>query len=309
MKKYLSLGLAFCLIIALCGCGNDVTDPTTTKTFSLNELSPSGGYSLSTEAMTCQVLVTEQSEYILYSNSERTMICYVDQDELLLLDDSEGLTTYYTENTTEQTMDFTHPLENLWEELKELDFTYQSSENGKDIYSAVTINQVTDQEQIPYIMYVIDMTWTDGENYTFSYYVYDDGATLISAEAPDEINPLLNSETKWKIDLDTMSIINTETQQNIPFSISSTTTGEAISPDGSNTVISEQTIETILYYDPTVSKVTAIQYVNDGVDGSQIEVLYEAAFEKPEITAQMEEMDTTSAQYLIMLASLLDNLL
>ena len=57
------------------------------------------------------------------------------------------------------------------------------------------------------------MTWTDNKEYQYQYFAFVNGDVLVSAYAPDEINPYFTKDCKWKFDVENLVVYNEETKE------------------------------------------------------------------------------------------------
>lgn len=299
MKKLLSICLTMTIVLCLAACSK------TPQQLTIPDPGTSGGYEIQTDTIYCKTVIDGGCKYTRCEllNSDQIIEFYATATELTILHHLDGTTTYYTESYPTAQI-YPHPLESTFDELRELEFRYLRSDADCSVYEAVQTVQTVEEVQIDYTLYNIEMDWTDGEHYVFRYYVYADGTTLISAEAPDEINPLITADTAWKIDLDKQCLTNADTSKQVAFSVESTQTGKALSPNGSSTSISETQTHIYIYANSINNEIVKIQYE----DGSDITVLNTANIEKIEITSNMTEMDSEALQTVMMLIYALESL-
>lgn len=305
-----------CITLVMTGCTTTHSESKDEQysegNFVIPENGSIGGYELESDNMYCMAVTDGLCEYVKYESKSGNHVIeyYASQTETIIIDHMESETTYYRETFDKEKEVYPNPLQNAYDELRELEFEqmpeYESEE--WNVFQATQISQVMNQEQIDYTKYQIEMTWTDGKIYNYSYYQYADGATLISAEAPDEINDLLTPDTKWVIDIGRLCIENKETNQEVSIQIVGTTTGQALSPNG-GTSTTEETTYIRVYADKENGKIMRLQYSKkDSATETSINVLQEAEISKPEITGDMTEMDNETLQMAFMLIGVMQSL-
>ena len=233
-----------------------------------------------------------------------TVEYYASESEILMLYTQNGRTMYYTE-AVQEPVQYDNPLSTVYDALRQLDFLLQEQSDERYIYEAIKTEQIVDSQQIPYTVYTIQTQWTDGNTYIFKYYEYSDGAILISAEAPGEINPLLMPSTPWVIDLANSCIRNTQSNQSVAFTVTQTSTGQALSPNGGNTQVTENETHIYAYVDANTKTITKLKYE----DGADVSILYTANIQKPILTTDMVPMDSRTLQVAMMLIYTIESLL
>ena len=298
MKKLLSILL---FVILLCGCTCNAAQKLT-----IPEASTVGGYEMTTDTISCTVIANGEYKYTrFHSNTDdMTVECYATPTETVILCIQNGSTMYYTE-TVEYPIRYNNPLKAVYDSLRELEFLLEEQTDTSFVYKAVKTEQVVDAQQIPYTVYTLQTQWTDGKTYTFKYYEYSDGAILISAEAPDEINPMLTENTPWVVDLDKSCIRNTNTDKEIAVAVLQISAGEALSPNGSNTQVTEKKTHIYAHVDSKTGKIAKLQYEG----GADVNILYTADIQEPVITPDMTPMDSYTLQSAMMLIYTIESLL
>lgn len=251
------------------------------------------------------------SKYLKYeSKSEnRTVEYYSDQTEMVYIAISDSGTVYYTERLNDTDLTYSNPLEILYDNLNQFTFEPILSEGSDNIYKTIKTEQIVDQEQIHYTKYEIKMTWLDDKVYEYSYYEYVDGSTLISAEAPTEINDRLNKNTKWAIDIDNQFVVNTDTKEIYEFEITNTSSGKAVSPDGNFTTTTEKETSICIYMDSENERIEKIIYAGeDNIDNMEISIIEEPNINKPVITSDMTKMNNEEQWMCTMLFNMLEEM-
>lgn len=301
MKKLLSIFLCLLMLPILGGCSNS-------NKFSIHELPEYGGYICTAGAITCKVVTTAKGEYIEYSSKSRDLQCYISNNEMIVLNTVDGQTTYSQDvSSTEQ--DFSHPLAEKWAELSKLDFTYKDTQDGFEVYRAISTKETTYKPTVNYTVYHIQTQWTDGTTYQFEYHVYDNGEDWITSTAPTEIATEKNVEKPWKINLDECAIYNSDTKQSVPMEIQSTESSKGFPPSGGESVTEDVDTEILAFFDPTSGKIMRIQYASEvDINNAVIELLYDESISKPEITGDMTPMSSLETQYMAMLIFTLDSM-
>jgi hypothetical protein len=231
---------------------------------------------------------------------------------MILIDSSESGNKYFYETFEDVNQKYTNPMMRTLVNLKAMNFkrSGQVEIDGMmyNEYSATQIVYEYDQEQIKYNVYTIEMNWIDGKLYRYKYYDYSDGSTLISAEAPSEINPLINENTTWVVDLDGLVVHNTADGVKVPINVVMISTGEALSPDGGETTVIEREKTTFIYVNPDNGNIELIKYAGKE-DSTNVNVLYTADFDKPVVTDDMTVMDNDTLQVAMMLMYTIESLL
>lgn len=272
------------------------------ETLVFPEVPAAGGYEMKTETMQFSVVVSDGCRYtcIQFLADGGRVECYESPTEVIILNHIGKTAGYYREEIKNPA--FQNPLAEVFSSLGELDFSYDKNEtlDGVEykVFKAVRVTESLKQQQIDYDNYLIAMDWIDEAYYEFEYLVYSDGATLISAEAPSEINPLIVKDTPWIVDLEAKAVKNLRTGETVAFSIQGITQGKALSPNGSSET--EQVQEEIFAYaDAQTGALKKYRYNQ----GAVFSILYSAQITRPEITADMTELTEEELQYIMMLLS------
>lgn len=299
MKKWIALFIAFALMFALCACNNnDATHETegssvNNKTeFSIPEVGAQGGYKIATEQIAIVAYTTGDCKYVEMSSKDGSCLqCYITPTEMIVVDTANGETTYYKETfDTDQT--YTNPLTRIFGSMKNMDFAETSE--GSGIYRAEIKTEQEVSKVIKYNRYEIKMTWTDNKEYVFEYFDYANGENIVSADAPDEINPAITKDTTWIVDVDSCVVTNTATNTSVPFTVTKIVAEEGASPSGTEkeTITKEFTIELTVDEKFEINKV---RYLSTNLD-LNIDILYNFDMVKPVIPDGAREMTTDEAQ-------------
>jgi hypothetical protein len=320
-KKFIATVVAICAIIliasALTACapkGHTKTEPTVTTTssnvFNIPEVKNVGGYEIKTDAIFCKVVVNNTYKYACFESygNDRKVEFYASPTEMILIDVSNGQTQYYYDTYEDVGQVYANPIGRLYAELENMDFHYFADETNYQIFESIQTSTVVESENIRYNVYSIEMDWRDGKHYSYKYYDYADGSTLISAEAPDEINPRLVEDTKWIVDLDAMNIHNTETKETLPINIIDVSVGEGLSPDNKDSTIVEKQYYVYVYVNSETGEIEKLRYSKDE-GGTEVNVLNEFDVAKPVITNDMGQMDENALQLNMMLIYMLESLI
>lgn len=290
------------------GCSqNDVSE----AEFDVSSINKACGYELQTDMLSFTNIFNDAGEYLRYeSKTEKHIVeCYSDAKEAIILDESDITTQYYTETFDTAIQMSSKPIQAIYEKLKTLSFELIEETEERSIYKTIQIEQITEQEQIDYTEYLIKMNWIDGELYIFSYYEYSDGSTLLSVDAPMEIDNQIIPDTKWEIDRDNQKVVNSETNQECKFEILNSTTGKAVSPIGTATTTKEVTTQIDVYVDKETERIEEITYCNDDPSSERkIILLYDESIKKPDVTNEMKQMDEETLQMNFMLFDLLKSM-
>lgn len=299
MKKLLSIFLLTAIL--LCGCARNAD-----ANLTIPEADTVGGYEMTTDNINCTVIANGEYKYTrFHSNTDgATVEFYACPTQMVITYSRNGATMYYAEAVTDP-IPYENPLKWVYDSLRQLDFCLEEQSDTSCVYKAVKTEQIMDAQQIPYTVYTLQTEWTDGNTYVFRYYEYSDGAILISAEAPDEINPLLTENTPWVVDLDKSCIRNTNTGEEVSFATLETSTGEALSPNDGNSQVTEKKTNIYAHVDAKTGKITKLQYDS----GAEVNILYTADIQKLTITPDMTPMDSHTLQVAMMLIQTVESLL
>ena len=296
-----------CIVGLLSGCEMHENEIILT----IPELGNVGGYEIVTDNVHCKVYSDGESRCSKFeSKSDQHIIeFYAGKTESILLDTSNSVTMQYSQSYDKAQEPFANPLASIYEKLRKLEFKWVEEKDGYNVFQAIKTELISDEKQIDYTKYTLKMIWKDGKEYIFSYYSYVDGAMLISAEAPREINPLLTKDTKWMVDIKKGAVKNIATEETVAFEITDITSGKALSPNGST-----ETIEKIsylnVYTDVKTGAIIKMQIIDgNGNLGAMIHILSESEIIKPEITNDMLPMDDSTYQMALMLISMIESLI
>ena len=308
MRKTI-LTLFVLVIVLFAGCAADSANEP--KILVIPEAGRSGGYAVHTETLDCTVVADGACQYtcISFTDGSKKVELYIDSTELYLLDTTNGVTSFYQETHADDGQLFENPVSGIFDMLKDLTFRYEKAKSGttQDVFEATQVVRSIQAESVSYAVHLIEMDWIDGQYYAFRYYEYADGATLISAEAPNEINPLLQADTPWRIDLSGLCICNRQTDARVPLTIITTEAGEGLSPDGGATTVleTEQTIRVCV--NPETKEMEKIFFFRDPY--IEMTVLNTVEIQKPKITEDMKPIDSETLQLAMLLVYTVDALI
>ncbi len=264
--------------------------------FIVKLLSRNGGYIIQNNETTLLAEATDTVNHICMDAPDRSMHLYINDSDMLLLVEENGEWMTYQTNIEQE-----NPLPNpMIEKLNGLTQFKFSAEDETAMIATETVT-IPKQEQIPYTQYDIQLTWQE-QDYAFGYCVYEDGATLMSADAPVEMHPLITKDTKWVLDLEHTQMVNTLSNEKVPFTITSKSEGKALSPNGS------QETEDI-HYSYTI-QMNEAHYLEKIIVQSedhtpiQYETLYNDVIDIPEIPNDAQTLpEETAWQFIQMLLS------
>lgn len=294
--------------------GEIETSPIGVNTFTIPEANDSGGYEIITDTFHCIVVADGEYKYSCFESysADRKVEFYAGPTAMVIVDISDGVATYYTEQYDDVDQLYTNPIKYVYDDLRNLEFLYIDcvEEGGVnyEVYEAEQVIESIKQNQIRYNMYSVEMDWVDGLHYSYKYYDYADGSTLISAEAPDEINPRLDENTKWVVDLDNLRIYNQDTEESVAIVITNISIGEGLSPDGNETEVVTHSQKIRIYVDKDASNISRLKYVTSE-NGTDINIVNDVNIKMPNITTDMVEMDDETVQLTFMLIMMLDSLI
>jgi hypothetical protein len=282
--------------------------------FQIPEAGATGGYEINSDAFYCIVAVDNDYKYSKFKskNNNHTVEYYASPTEMVIIDIGEEGTKYYHAMFDDIDQIYTNPLKAVYDDLKGLEFNQVENEGntGQNVFQAIKTTQVVDQQQIDYTEYQIEMTWTDDEVYNFSYYEYADGSILISAEAPDEINPLINKDTVWVVDMENKYVRNNETKEEVTFTVTNISTGKALSPNGTETTVKDVQSYVYVYVNKDNGLIEKMQYSdNEAADGMTVDILNSVEITKPDVTDDMVEMNEDELYVAMMLIGMLESLI
>ncbi len=308
-----TLSALFVLLFNGCNtkCNNNETSSNETKLedeLIIPDAGKSGGYKIETETIQSIVLVDETYKYTKFKNAERTIEYYAGPTEMIIVDVYGDMTKCYSYSFDDIGQVYENPLKHIYKNISNLDFKYKMSENGLRVYEATKIIQSIVQKQVTYTCYVLDLDWINEKTYRFKYYVYEDGSTLISAEAPDEINPIITKDTKWKIDIDGLKIINSENNDDLDLNIVEVSTGQALPPNSVDAEIVEYD-QVVSVYVNSENNIEALRYVEDkGKNENLIQIINDVQIVKPIITDDMIPMTPDELQMVMMLLTMIESI-
>ena len=234
MKKNrkLTIGVVILLLILLmCGCGSKTSsepNPTTdAPTTSIPYTTEKGGYVLTVNQTAFTVLVEDTYKQIHYVSADgsNTVDFYASPTEMTVVDTTNGVKRYYTEKLDATNQIYENPISHICGSFAELEF--DPSADNENLLVATQVYQVDTTQAVAYRCYDISMTWTDNKEYQFQYFEFADGNVMVSAYAPDEINPYFTEDCKWKFDIENLILYHQETKQTVAIVVQGMTEGES----------------------------------------------------------------------------------
>jgi hypothetical protein len=324
-RKYLVLIAVLCVALnLLTGCtfnnamhyDNDSsqTTPCVPETpnqqLSIGNADEVGGYEIHTDSMKCIVMTDMEYKYSFFESytGNHKIEFYAGPTEMIIIDTVNDVSRYYRETYEDVDQIYTNPLKRVYEDLQKLEFVYLETKDDHNIYEAETTVQVENQEQIKYNVYTVQMSWLDGNAYVFKYYEYADGEVLISAEAPDEINPYLNKNTEWVVNLDDLCVSNESTQQKISIDILNVETGKAVSPNSDATTVTEHKYVVQAYLNTTSNEIDSLCYITDSM-ATNVTLLTNPTITKPIVSDDMEQINVDELSGILMLVYMLESII
>ena len=315
MKKNrkLTIGVVILLLILLmCGCGSKASserNPTTdAPTTSIQDTTEKGGYVLTVNQTAFTVLVEDTYKQIRYVSADgsNTVDFYASPTEMIMVDTTNGVKRYYTEKLDATNQIYENPITHICGSFAELEF--DPSADNENLLVATQVYQVDTTQAVAYRCYDISMTWTDNKEYQFQYFEFADGNVMVSAYAPDEINPYFTEDCKWKFDIENLILYHEETGQTVDIVVQGMTEGESSAMvDEEDRTYTTQTATVYIELDKTENPVS-LRYENQGTIFSY-QFLYDFTIEPPVYEKDWSVMSSEEAQKVLMLISMLENLI
>ena len=315
MKKNrkLTIGVVILLLILLmCGCGSKASserNPTTdAPTTSIQDTTEKGGYVLTVNQTAFTVLVEDAYKQIHYVSADgsNTIDFYVSPTEMIMVDTTNGVKRYYTEKLDATNQIYENPITHICGSFAELEF--DPSADNENLLVATQVYQVDTTQAVAYRCYDISMTWTDNKEYQFQYFEFADGNVMVSAYAPDEINPYFTEDCKWTFDIENLILYHEETNQTVAIQVLGMTEGESSAMvDEEDRTYTTQTATVYIELDKTENPVS-LRYENQGTIFSY-QFLYDFTIEPPVYEKDWSVMSSEEAQKVLMLISMLENLI
>ena len=270
-----------------------------------------GGYELDTETIYSTILVDHEYKYCKFMDKTtgRLVEFYAGPTEMLMIDKMNDVSSYYTETFEDINQMYTSPLVKLYSEFKDLDFELVDGiSDDYDVFEAVQVVEVKRSEHVKYNLYTVKMHWIDNQDYEFKYYDYADDSILITAEAPNEINPMITADTPWIVDMDELCVYNSETEERVELELVNIQVGEGITPNQNTTITETKENKIRLYVNRDTEERAKLHYPNDDND-TMINILHDIEIIKPELNDSMVKMDATQAQNTLTLIYMLETLI
>ena len=315
MKKNrkLTIGVVILLLILLmCGCGSKTSsepNPTTdAPTTSIQDTTEKGGYVLTVNQTAFTVLVEDTYKQIRYVSADgsNTVDFYASPTEMTVVDTTNGVKRYYTEKLDATNQIYENPITHICGSFAELEF--KPSADNENLLVATQVYQVDTTQAVAYRCYDISMAWTDNKEYQFQYFDFSDGNVMVSAYAPDEINPYFTEDCKWTFDIENLILYHEETNQTVAIVVQGMTEGESSAMvDEEDRTYTTQTATVYIELDETETPIS-LRYENQGTTFSY-QFLYDFTIEPPVYENDWTVMSSEEAQKVLMLITMLENLI
>lgn len=315
MKKNrkLTIGVVILLLILLmCGCGSKASserNPTMdAPTTSIQDTTEKGGYVLTVNQTAFTVLAEDAYKQIRYVSADgsNTIDFYACPTEMIVVDTTNGVKRYYTEKLDATNQIYENPITHICGIFAELEF--DPSADNENLLVATQTYQVETTQAVAYRCYDISMTWTDNKEYKYQYFEFADGNVMVSAYAPDEINPYFTEDCKWTFDIENLILYHEETGQTVDIVVQGMTEGESSAMvDEEDRTYTTQTATVYIELDET-EKPISLRYENQGTTFSY-QFLYDFTIEPPVYEKDWSVMRSEEAQKVLMLISMLENLI
>lgn len=274
MKKVFTILISVLFAAALCSCAK------TDNQFTVPETSTSGGYRIAANGIEIIVYATGDCKYVKLASADGTVLqYYTTPEETIILDEQQSESFYYHEDANQTDTTYENPVVHIFDELRTMTFYEVAGENG--IYRADEQNESVVAKTVPYKQYQIKLTWLDGKEYVFEYFAYENGDILISADAPDEINPYFTENTPWIVDIVETSVINANTKETVPFAVLSVKEDEGIPPENTETEIVTNSLTVELQIGRN-GEIETVRYIRHNMDLT-IEILNDYEITPPNI--------------------------
>ena len=305
-KTIIGIG-ALLLGLVLCGCGKASADPTT-ETTAPTAPAEKGGYVLTVNQATVTVLAEDAYKQIRYVSADgsNTIDFYASPGEMILVDTTNGVKRYYTEKLDDASQIYENPIAHICGKFAGLEF--KASVENKNLLVATQTYQVDTTQAVAYICYDIRMTWTDGKEYQYQYFTFEDGNVMVSAYAPDEINPYFTEDCKWKFDIENLTLYHEETSQTVAIEVLGMTEGKSSAMVDEENRTYETKTATVYLEQDEAEKPVSLRYENQGTTFSY-QFLYDFTIEPPVVETAWITMSSDEAQQVLILISMLENLI
>ena len=270
MKKVFAILISILFAVALCSCAK------TDNQFIVPETDTSGGYRIAANGIEIIVYATGDCKYVKLGSADGTVLqYYTTPEETIILDEQQSKSFYHHETIGQVETIYENPVVRIFDELRTMTFYKVAGENS--IYQADVQNESVITKTVPYKQHQIKLTWLDGKEYVFEYFAFENGDILISADAPDEINPYFTENTPWIVDIAEFSVINANTKETVPFAVVSVIEDEGIRPENTETEIVTNSLTVELQIGRN-GEIETVRYIRHNMDLT-IEILndYEMA--------------------------------
>ena len=287
MKKVFSILISVLFAAALCSCAK------TDNQFVVPETGTSGGYRIAANGIEIIVYATGDCKYVKLGSADGTVLqYYTTPEETIMLEEQQSESFYHHEVAGQTDTTYENPVAHIFDGLREMTFYKVAAESG--IYRADVQSEGAITKTVPYKLYQIKLTWLDGKEYVFEYFAYENGDILISADAPDEINPYFTENTPWIVDIAETSAINANTKETVPFAVLSVKEGEGIPPENTETEIVTNSLTVELQIGKN-REIETVRYIRHNLDLT-IEILNDYEMTPPIIPPDSVIMDYEKLQ-------------
>ena len=291
MKKVCSLLILVLLAAAMCACAGKK------EPFTIPEAGASGGYRIAVNGIEIIVYATGDCKYVKLVSADGTILqSYATPQETVTLEEQGSAAFYHCEETDQPAATYENPAAHILDGLRNMTFYAVDGQHG--LYRAEMQSESAVTKTVPYRQYKLQMVWRDGRLYTFAYFVYENGDILVSADAPDEINPYFTPDTPWIVDIGAASLKNTSTMETIPVDILSEKTDEGIPPEHTEmeTVMNHLTAEIQVGED---GRIQTVRYIRPNMDLT-VEILHDFPMAAPTIPSNAQPMTQEQLQTALM---------
>lgn len=233
LKRFVVAIMFVVLIVTCSACkSHTMTDSTNhTETIEQQEtllkINSSGGYILTTDTFTCTVVGDGKQLYVHSQSYDtgRIIECYVNADTVTVIESLNGNLKY---TTVENHMFYlSNPLTGYINSLNSLTNYTSDVEICDDAIYNTYVFMIKEEppQNIAYVVSDIAITWTDGQQYQFKFYDYDN-IVSVSDTAPIE----MQNGSDWEIDVDKKIFYNKTDNITIPISVSNISIGYGSPP-------------------------------------------------------------------------------
>lgn len=219
--KAIILPIVLCLCLAACAASGQNSPggrPKQNERLPEQKAGAQGGYIFTTDTTEVTLVTVTDGKYIKVKNEILGALeCYRSHTEIIMKQTTPaGEVKYYEELLDNGEEQFDNPLQSVVGDINTGTFLYDEADG---LYKFNADRAITVDKPVTAQIYLIQTTWTDGNQYMFEYFAFESGHSYVSAYAPDIINPVFTPDTKWCIDIEKQEIRNSETGRAVPFEI------------------------------------------------------------------------------------------